>query len=247
MELPEQVVAGTHFEDVGRELTRKIRDHTARLGVIGLGYAGLPLALEMAQRGFCVTGIDIDGNKVEAVNAGVSYVLDVPSHAISSAVADGTLRATQSFGALELLDSIHICVPTPLGKTKDPDLSYIIAAVEAVHNHLSPEKLIVIESTIYPGTTRELVLPILERSGLKAGEDFFLAFSPERMDPGNKIYTTHNIPKIIAGVTPRCTKMALLLYQEIVEAIIAVSSTESAEMVELLENTFRSVNIGIVK
>ena len=231
----------------GEELKTKIRDHTATLGVIGLGYVGLTLAIEMAQRGFRVTGIDIDGSKVESVNAGVSYVLDVPSHAVSSAVADGTLRATQSLAALELVDSIHICVPTPFRKTKYPDLSYLVAALEAVHNHLSPEKLIVVESTIYPGTTRELILPILERSGFKAGKDFFLAFSPERMDPGNKIYTTHNIPKIIAGVTPRCTKMALLLYQEIVEAIIAVSSTESAEMVELLENTFRSVNIGIVK
>ena len=230
----------------GGELATKIRDHTAKLGVIGLGYVGLPLAVEMAQRGFHVTGIDIDGSKVEAVNAGVSHILDVPNYAVSSAVADGTFRATQSFAALELLDSIHICVPTPLRKTKDPDLSYIIAALEAVHNHLSSEKLIVVESTIYPGTTRELILPILERSGLKAGKDFFLAFSPERVDPGNKIYTTRNIPKIVGGVTPRCTEIASLLYQQIVETTIPVSSSESAEMVKLLENTFRSVNIALV-
>jgi UDP-N-acetyl-D-glucosamine dehydrogenase len=206
---------------------------------------GLPLAVEMAQRGFHVTGIDIDGSKVKSVNEGMSYVLDVPSHAVSSTVADGTLRATQSFGAVELLDSVHICVPTPLGKTKNPDLSYIIAALEAVHNHLSPEKLIVLESTIYPGTTRGLILPILERSGLKAGKDFFLAFSPERVDPGNKTYTTRNIPKVVGGVTPRCTEIASLLYQQIVEDTIRVSSSESAEMVQLLENTFRNVNIAL--
>ena len=230
----------------GEGLVTKIRDHTAKLGVIGLGYVGLPLAVEMAQSGFRVTGIDIDGSKVESLNAGLSYVLDVPSHAVSLAVADGTLRATQSFGALELLDSIHVCVPTPLRKNKDPDLSYIIAAIEAVHNHLSPEKLIIVESTIYPGTTRELILPILERSGLKAGKDFFLAFSPERVDPGNKTYTTRNIPKVVGGVTPRCTEIASVLYEQIVESTIAVSSSESAEMVKLLENTFRSVNIALV-
>jgi len=246
MELIDGGLSPAHGWHPGEELATKIRDHTAKLGVIGLGYVGLPLAVEMAQKGFRVTGIDIDGSKVESVNAGLSYVLDVPSHAVSSVVADGSLRATQSFGALELLDSIHICVPTPLRKTKDPDLSYIIAALEAVHNHLSPEKLIIVESTIYPGTTRELILPILERSGLTAGKDFFLAFSPERVDPGNKTYTTRNIPKIVGGVTPRCTEMASLLYQQIVETTIPISSSESAEMVKLLENTFRSVNIALV-
>jgi UDP-N-acetyl-D-glucosamine dehydrogenase len=228
------------------DFEEKIRNRSAKLGVIGLGYVGLPLAVEMAGEGFRVTGIDIDGSRAESVNAGVSYVLDVPSNVLLSAVTSGTLRATQSFAALESVDTISICVPTPLRKTKDPDLSYIVAAVEAVRNHLSPGKLIVIESTTYPGTTRETVLPILEKSGLKAGEDFSLAFSPERVDPGNQTYTTRNIPKIIGGLTARCTAMATFLYQQFVDSVIPVSSSEAAEMVKLLENTFRSVNIALV-
>jgi UDP-N-acetyl-D-glucosamine dehydrogenase len=226
-------------------LATKIRDRTARLGVIGLGYVGLPLAVEMAQKGFRVTGVDIDGSKVESINAGISYVSDVPNEVLRAVVSNGTMRATQSFAALESLDTISICVPTPLRKTKDRDLSYIIAAVEAVHNHLTPGKLIVLESTTYPGTTREIVLPILEKSGLRAGEDFFLAFSPERVDPGNRTYTTRNIPKIIGGLTAHCTAIATLLYQQFVDSIVPVSSSESAEMVKLLENTFRSVNIAL--
>ncbi|HEV8722570.1 MAG TPA: nucleotide sugar dehydrogenase [Candidatus Binatia bacterium] len=227
------------------ELERKIRDHSAKLGVLGLGYVGLPLAVEMAQNGFSVTGIDIDGSKVESVNAGISYVLDVRDESLRPAIRNGTIRATQSFAAVESLDTISICVPTPLRKTKDPDLSYIIASAEAIHNHLTPGKLIVLESTTYPGTTREVVLPILEKSGLKAGRDFFLAFSPERVDPGNKTYTTRNIPKVIGGITPRCTEIATFLYQQFVERTVPVSSPESAEMVKLLENTFRNVNIAL--
>ncbi len=227
-------------------LEDKIRNRSAKLGVIGLGYVGLPLAIEMAREGFRVTGIDIDGSRAESVNAGVSYVLNVTSNDLRSAGTNRTLRATQSFAALESVDTISICVPTPLRKSKDPDLSYIVAAVEAVHNHLTPGKLIVIESMIYPGTTREIVLPILEKSGLKAGEDFFLAFSPERVDPGNQTYTTRNIPKIIGGLTTRCTAMATFLYQQFVDSVVPVSSSESAEMVKLLENTFRSVNIALV-
>jgi UDP-N-acetyl-D-glucosamine dehydrogenase len=230
---------------VQRALERKIRNRSAKLGVIGLGYVGLSLAIEMAQKGFPVTGIDIDGGKVEAINAGLSHVLEVSNESLFSMVVNGALRATQSFTALESLDTISICVPTPLRKTKDPDLSYIMAAVEAVHNHLRPGKLIVLESTTYPGTTREVVLPILEKSGLKAGRDFFLAYSPERMDPGNKAFTTSNIPKVIGGITPRCTELATLLYQQFVEHTVPVSSPESAEMVKLLENTFRSVNIAL--
>lgn len=226
-------------------LATKIRDRTARLGVIGLGYVGLPLAVEMAQKGFRVTGVDIDGSKVESINAGISHVLDVANDVLRAAVSNGTMRATQSFAALESLDTISICVPTPLRKTKDRDLSYIIAAVEAVHNHLTPGKLIVLESMTYPGTTREIVLPILEKSGLRAGEDFFLAFSPERVDPGNRTYTTRNIPKIIGGLTAHCTAIATLLYQQFIDSIVPVSSSESAEMVKLLENTFRSVNIAL--
>ncbi len=245
MELVQEVITKTAVKPVRDDLKRKIRDRSAQLGVIGLGYVGLPLAVEMAQKGFRVTGIDLDGGKVEAVNAGRSHILDVPDESLAAAVKNGTIRATQSFAAVESLDAISICVPTPLRKTKDPDLSYIIAAVEAVHNHLRPGKLIILESTTYPGTTREIVLPILEKSGLKVGRDFFLAFSPERVDPGNKAFTTRNIPKVIGGMTPRCTAIAVLLYQQFLERTVPVSSPESAEMVKLLENTFRSVNIAL--
>jgi UDP-N-acetyl-D-glucosamine dehydrogenase len=171
----------------------------------------------------------------------------VQNERLYSAVAAKNLRATQSFASLEFLDTISICVPTPLGKTKDPDLAYMIAAVEAVHNHLKPGKLIVLESTIYPGTTRETVLPILEKSGLKAGRDFFLAYSPKRLNLENTTYMTRNIPKVIGGMTPRCTALAALLYHQFVEQIIPVSSSESAEMVKFLENTFRSVNIALAE
>jgi len=245
MELVQEVITETAVKPVGDDLERKIRDRSAQLGVIGLGYVGLPLAVEMAQKGFRVTGIDIDGSKVESVNAGISYILDVPNESLRAAVDNRTIRATQSFAAVESLDTISICVPTPLRKTKDPDLSYILAAVEAVHNHLRPGKLIILESTTYPGTTREIVLPILGKSGLKAGRDFFLAFSPERVDPGNKAFTTRNIPKVIGGITPRCTALASLLYQQFLDCTVPVSSPESAEMVKLLENTFRSVNIAL--
>jgi UDP-N-acetyl-D-glucosamine dehydrogenase len=245
MELVVETVAAKRLNYVQRALEKRIRNHSAKLGVIGLGHVGLPLAIEMAAKGFRVTGIDIDGTKVEAVNAGLSYVLDVPNESLFSMVVNGALRATQSFAAVESLDTISICVPTPLRKTKDPDLSYIMAAVEAVHNHLRPGKLIVLESTTYPGTTREVVLPVLEKSGLKAGRDFFLAYSPERVDPGNEVFTTCNIPKVIGGITPSCTELATLLYQQFVESTVPVSSPEAAEMVKLLENTFRSVNIAL--
>jgi UDP-N-acetyl-D-glucosamine dehydrogenase len=245
MELPEHIAAITHSKHVGRELARKIRDRSANVGVIGLGYTGLQLALEMAEKGFRVTGIDFDGSKVDSINAGISYVVDVQNERLYSAVAAKNLRATQSFASLEFLDTISICVPTPLGKTTDPNLAYMIAAVEAVHNHLKPGKLIVLESTIYPGTTRETVLPILEKSGLRAGRDFFLAYSPKRVNPRGKTYMTRSIPKVIGGMTPRCTALAALLYHQFVEQIIPVSSSESAEMVKFLENTFRSVNIAL--
>jgi UDP-N-acetyl-D-glucosamine dehydrogenase len=245
MELAGQPLREMRMGKAKNELENKIRDRSAKLGVIGLGYVGLPLVVEMAQSGFSVTGIDIDGSKVESVNAGISYVLDVRDESLRPGILNGTIRATQSLAAVESLDTISICVPTPLRKTKDPDLSYIIAAGEAVRNHLTPGKLIVLESTTYPGTTREVVLPILEKSGLKVGRDFFLAYSPERVDPGNKAFTTHNIPKVIGGITPRCTEIATLLYQQFVERTVPVSSPESAEMVKLLENTFRNVNIAL--
>jgi UDP-N-acetyl-D-glucosamine dehydrogenase len=245
MELRPQVVSLTRSKNIGRELARKIRDRSAKLGVIGLGHSGLHLALEMAHKGFRVTGIEIDGSKVESINAGISYVLDVENETLGSAVAEGNMRATQSFASLEFLDAISICVPTLLRETKNRDLSYLMAAVEAVHNHLKPGKLIVLESVVQPRTTREIVLPILEKSGLKAGREFFLAYSPKRGSPRNEAYMTRKIPRVIGGMTSRCTELAALLYHQFVERIIRVSSSESAEMVKFLEDTFRSVNIAL--
>ena len=242
MELGEQVLANTHSKHKGRELEKKIRDRSAKLGVIGLGYSGLHLALEMAGVGFRVTAIDIDSSKVEAINAGVSYVMDVKNEKLYSAVADGSLRATQSLAAVESLDAVSICVPTPLTKNRDADLSYMLASVEAVHNHLTPGKLIIIESTIPPGITRDIVLPILQKSGRQAGRDFFLAYSPKPMHSGSKTSMTRNIPKVIGGLTPRCAALAGLLYHQFAKHIIRVSSLESAEMVKFMEATFRSVN-----
>ena len=245
MELIEQPSSQFRFRSPGQELETKICDRSARVGVIGLGYVGLPLAVEMAQAGFQVTGIDIDRLKVDSINSGMSYILDVPSESLFPLVQNGSLRATQSFAAIENLDTLSICVPTPLRKTKDPDLSYIVAAAEAASNHLKPGHLIVLESTTYPGTTREIVLPILEKSGLTVGHNFFLAYSPERVDPGNRTYATKNIPKIIGGITPRCTELATMLYQLFIEQLVPVSSSEVAETAKLLENSFRSVNIAL--
>ena len=242
---PASVDAPMHTGQPGKELQDKIRQRSAHAGVLGLGYVGLPLALEMAHAGFQVTGIDLVKEKVDSINAGISYVPDVSSDVLREAVSGAQFRATQSLAAAEKLDTLNICVPTPLRKNKDPDLSYVIAAVEAIRNHIRPGQLIILESTTYPGTTREVVLPALEESGLKAGRDFFLAYSPERVDPGNQQYTTRNIPKVIGGATARCTKIAALFYEQFVEQVIPVSSTDCAEMVKLLENTFRSVNIAL--
>lgn len=228
-----------------RQLAKKIHERTARLGVIGLGYIGLTLAVEMAKEGFQVTGIDIDRHKVDSINDGVSYLLDVPSETLHSLVGKKKIKATQSMAALENLDAVSICVPTPLKKTKEPDLSYVIAAAEAVRDHLRRGQLIVLESTTYPGTIRELVLPILEKTGLKVGKDFFLAFSPERIDPGNLTYTTRTIPKVVSGMTPLCGELVALLYGRFIDQLVPVSTPECAEMVKLLENTFRSVNIAL--
>jgi UDP-N-acetyl-D-glucosamine dehydrogenase len=200
----------------------------------------------MAKEGFEVTGIDIDRNKVDSVNSGLSYVLDVPSETLLPLVTQKWFKATQSLAAVENLDAVIICVPTPLGKTKEPDLSYVIAAAEAISNHLQPGQLIIVESTTYPGTTREVVLPILEKTGRQVGKDFFLAFSPERVDPGNLTHTTRTIPKVVGGMTPQCSQLAGLLYQQFVDKIVPVSSPECAEMAKLLENTFRNVNIALV-
>ena len=239
------VVMPNYGAGSGRELQEKIRQRTAHSGVLGLGYVGLPLAMEMAHAGFQVTGIDLVKEKVDSINAGISYVPDVSGETLREATSAKRMRATQSLAAAEKLDTLNICVPTPLRKNKDPDLSYVIAAVEAIRNHIRPGQLIILESTTYPGTTREVVLPILEDSGLRVGRDFFLAYSPERVDPGNQQFTTRNIPKVVGGATPRCTKMATLFYEQFVEKVLPVSSTDCAEMVKLLENTFRSVNIAL--
>jgi UDP-N-acetyl-D-glucosamine dehydrogenase len=231
--------------NLARELKKRIRTRTAKTGIIGLGYVGLPLAVEMAKAGFQVTGIDLSQEKVNALNRGVSYIPDVPSQTVESFVAADRLRATQSLAAVAELDTINICVPTPLRKNKDPGLSYIIAAVEVIRNHIRAGQLIILESTTYPGTTREVVLPILEESGLKAGSDFFLAYSPERVDPGNSIFHTQNIPKVVGGITPRCAETAVFFYRQYIDNVFSVSSTDCAEMVKLLENTFRSVNIAL--
>ncbi len=228
-----------------RELAKKIHDRTARAGVVGLGYVGLTLAVEMAKAGFQVTGIDVDQQRVDAINDGVSYVLDVPGAALLPLVEQKRITATASPAAVENLDAVSVCVPTPLKKTKEPDLSFVVAAAEAARDHLRRGQLIVIESTTYPGTSRELVQPILEKSGLKAGEDFFLAFSPERVDPGNLTHSTRSIPKVVSGATPVCGAAAALFYGQFIEQLVPVSSLECAEMVKLMENTFRSVNIAL--
>jgi UDP-N-acetyl-D-glucosamine dehydrogenase len=227
-------------------LEQKIESGQARLGTLGLGYVGLPLSLEFAEAGLGVTGFDVSTAKVQAVNRGESYIKDVPTARLRAAVQSGRLRASDDFDGLGACDAIIICVPTPLGKTKDPDLAMVIEASRAIAQRLREGQLVVLESTTYPGTTEELIRPILEERGLKVGETFFLAFSPERVDPGNARFNTRNTPKIIGGVTPACTEVARRLYAKAIDTVIPVSSTSTAEMVKLLENTFRSVNIGLV-
>jgi UDP-N-acetyl-D-glucosamine dehydrogenase len=227
-------------------LAEKIRSKKARVGVVGLGYVGLPLAVEYAEAGFHVIGIDLSGPKTARVNAGDSYVGDVPSSTLARLVKAGRLRATTDFAAIREMDTINICVPTPLRKTKDPDMSYIVAACQEIAQYFHPGLLVILESTTYPGTTDELVLPMLEKSGLKVGADFFLCFSPERVDPGNPKFQTKNIPKVVGGVTAACTELGSLFYSQALERVVPVSSTRVAEMVKLLENTFRMINIGLV-
>ena len=227
-------------------LKDKIRDRKARIGVIGLGYVGLPLAVEFAREGFDVTGFDVDAWKVAELNAGRSYILDVETEDVASCVKAGRLRATADMATLKDMDAIDICVPTPLRKTRDPDLSYVVQSVDSVKAHLKPGQLVILESTTYPGTTDEVVQPALEEKGLKAGKDFYLAFSPERVDPGNDAYSTRTIPKVVGGVNEISTELAADLYGSIIDNVVRVSSTQVAEMVKLLENTFRAVNIGLV-
>jgi UDP-N-acetyl-D-glucosamine dehydrogenase len=226
-------------------LEDKIRTRRARVGIVGLGYVGLPLAVEFAKAGFIVTGIDISEEKTRRVNAGDSYVGDTPSSTLGPLVEAGKLRATTDFSAVLELDTINICVPTPLRKTKDPDMSFIVSSCQEIARHFHAGMLVILESTTYPGTTDELVLPMLTKSGLEVGRDFFLCFSPERVDPGNPKYQTINIPKVVGGCTPACTRMGELFYSQALQTVVPVSSTQVAEMVKLLENTFRMINIGL--
>ena len=230
---------------ISEQLARKIQARTARVGIVGLGYVGLPLAVEYAKAGFPVTGIDLSTAKVDRVNAGNSYIADIHAAEFKPLVDSGKLRATTDFSVIADLDTVNICVPTPLRKTKDPDMSYIVAATQEIARYFHKGMLIILESTTYPGTTDELVLPMLEKSGLKVGEDFFLCFSPERVDPGNAKFQTKNIPKVVGGTTPACTEIGRIFYQQALEHVVPVSSTQVAEMVKLLENTFRMINIGL--
>jgi UDP-N-acetyl-D-glucosamine dehydrogenase len=228
-------------------LQEKIESKRAKVGVIGLGYVGLPLAVIFAKAGFRVTGIDLDEKKVQAVNAGKSYILDVPSEDVNGLVSTGTLRATTDFSVCADLDLISICVPTPLRKTGDPDLSFIISATESIAPYVHSGMVVVLESSTYPGTTRELVLPRLTaQKGMSVGEEVFIGFSPERVDPGRTDWTTKNTPKVVGGITEACSEMTSLWYSQALDTVVKVSSTEVAEMAKLLENTFRMINIGLV-
>lgn len=228
------------------QLAAKIENHKAVIGVIGLGYVGLPLATANCENGFTVIGFDISPVKIKLINSGKSDIGDVSNATVKKFVANKQLKATGDFSHLKKCDVCVICVPTPLSKTKDPDVSYILKAVGEVRKHIHKDMLVILESTTYPGTTDELIKPILEETGLKAGEDFFLAFSPERVDPGNASFGIKNTPRVVGGETPACARMAGLFYRQTISKVHLVSSTKAAEMVKLLENTFRSVNIGLV-
>ena len=226
-------------------LKNKIENRDAQIGVIGLGYVGLPLAMEFVRAGFHVTGIDVDQKKVKKLNRGENYIQDIKDESVKNAVEMNQLSATSDFSVIQNLDAISICVPTPLNKQKNPDISFINNVMENIKDLIHHDLIVVLESTSYPGTTRELILPVMESKGLKAGHDFYLCFSPERVDPGNEKYKTANTPKILGGITPKCGEMGELLYKTIIEQVVRVSSPETAEMVKLLENTFRAINIGL--
>ena len=228
-------------------LIKKLQDKTARIGILGMGYVGMPLAVVFAQAGFSVLGIDPDRRKVDSFHRGVSYIQDVPSDVVAGLHADGKLDMTVDFAALAEMDAVSICVPTPLGKFGDPDMSFILSATEQLAKYVHKGMVVVLESTTYPGTTRELMLPKLtHESGLKIGEDLFICFSPERVDPGRKDWTTLNTPKVIGGITPACAEVATAWYSGAIKTVVPVSSAEAAEMAKLLENTFRMINIGLV-
>jgi UDP-N-acetyl-D-glucosamine dehydrogenase len=229
-----------------QELIAKAEARTAIIGVVGLGYVGLPLVVEMAEAGYQVLGFDVTQRVVDTVNRGVSHVQDVPTERLAKFVTAGKVSATTDLSRLGEPDCLAICVPTPLSKSRDPDVSFILAATGSVAKTIRPGQLVVLESTTYPGTTRELMLPALEKSGLKIGKDVFLAFSAERVDPGNPKFHTRNTPKVMGGITPACTRAVIAIYQPAIDTLVPVSSPEAAELAKLLENTFRSVNIGLV-
>ena len=229
----------------GKELKKKIINRTAKVAVIGLGYVGLPLAIEIAKAGFSVAGIDVDKEKVDNINSKNSYIPDVTKETLNGLVSQEKLIATSDYKVLREIDIVSICVPTPLRKTREPDISHIIDAVSEVSKYLHQGQLIILESTTFPGTTKDIVLSELEKRSLKVSKDFFLVFSPERVDPGNKKYTIRNTPKVVGGITSECTEIATIFYEQIVEKVILVASTEEAEMTKLLENVFRNVNIAL--
>jgi len=231
-----------------QQFLRKVDNREALIAIIGLGYVGLPLAAVFAEAGFRVLGVDVDDRKVDSINRGESFIEDVPEGRLRPLVEAGRISATSDYSRLQECDAVSICVPTPLNKIGDPDVSYIISAADAIARNLHPGMLVVLESTTYPGTTTEVILPRLQGNGsdLKVGEGFFLCFSPERVDPGRTDYTTHNTPKVMGGTTPACLQAGQALYQAAVDRVVPVSSTEAAEMAKLLENTFRAVNIGLV-
>jgi len=228
------------------DLVAKAESRSAAFGVIGLGYVGLPLAVELARAGYRVVGFDISSDVVAAVNDGKSHIKDVPSRVLAPLVESGKIEATREMGRLGEVDAISICVPTPLSKTKDPDISFVMAAVQAVAQAVRPGQAIILESTTYPGSTRELLVPRLHGRGFRIGEDVFVAFSPERVDPGNAEWQTRNTPKVVGGATEACQRVVAALYAPVFDRLVPVSSPEAAELVKLLENTFRSVNIGLV-
>ena len=231
---------------IAQDLIGRAERREALFGIVGLGYVGLPLAIELANAGFRVLGFDVQQKVVDGLNAGHSHVKDVTDAQLQEVVRTGRFSATSDMGRMAEPDAVSICVPTPLSKFKDPDVSYIVAATESVKQSLRRGQAIILESTTYPGTTREILLPALESTGLTVGQDFFLAFSPERVDPGNAHYGTRNTPKVVGGITADCIRVAVALYQPAIDTLVPVSTTEAAELVKLLENTFRSVNIGLV-
>lgn len=229
-----------------KKLFSQIKTRNAKIAVVGLGYVGLPLALAFVKKGFRVAGIDLDRNRIDRIRQGESYVEDVPCGEVQQAIRRGRFEVSDHYGVLDEVEALIVCVPTPLNRAKDPDLSFILSATEQVKQHLHSGQLVILESTTYPGTTEEVVLPSLESTGLRAGQDFFLCFSPERIDPGNKKFPLSKIPKVVGGITPLCTQLGAALYHHVTDRVVSVSSARTAEMAKLLENTFRIVNIGLI-